>query len=329
MIAAPVAGGAPRDPDVVGGPHRRVPRDPSFPRATMTSSALIFRLASIVACLALSAGMVPVHAADTPAMPGAPTAEGAKGPKASPRPIRKDRVFLKDIEGLWIARDYVEALRAVRMPLAAARKAKPLAINIRKDRNKFTVLRTDFGRAILLDIVDIEPGPKPGEFRLVAAPDASGPVNSADVTYLPARAKAGEGRFDSMDFSDPSFSKKRSRNMVRLDEGLGALVNGIVIAGSYVDAKGQSYAFTPKGEATMPDGAFSYELALAPVAGQCELIESVAESESAPRKRVGFDWKGGRLHLFEVTGDGKSGLRCAKEPFAVLTPAGAAAGDRS
>jgi hypothetical protein len=288
----------------------------------MPSSALISRFVRIVACLAFSAGLVPAFADDVPV---APSAEGAKGPKPAPKPIRKDRVFVKDLEGIWIARDYVEALRAVRLPLAAARKAKPLAVNIRKDRNKFTVLRTDFGRAILLDIVDIEPGAKSGEFRLVAAPDASGPVASADVTYLPARRTGGEGRFDSMDFSDPNFSKKRSRNLVRLDEGLGHFVNGIAIAGAYVDAKGQSYTFTAKGEATMPDGSFAYEIALAPVAGQCELLESVAETESAQRRRVGFDWKGGRLHLFEVTGDAKAGLRCAKEPFAVLVPAAAGA----
>lgn len=288
----------------------------------MPSSALISRFVSIgvsiVACLALSAGFAPARADDAPV---APSAEGAKGPKPAPKPVRKDRVFVKDLEGIWIARDYVEALRAVRMPLTAARKAKPLAVNIRKDRNKFTVLRTDFGRAILLDIVDIEPGAKSGDFRLVVAPDASGAVNSADVTYLPARRKGGEGHFESMDFSDPSFSKKRWRNLVRLDEGLGHFVNGITIAGSYVDAAGQSYTFTAKGEATMPEGSFAYEIALAPVAGQCELIESVAETESAPRKRVGFDWKGGRLQLFEVTGDAKAGLRCAKEPFAVLVPA--------
>jgi hypothetical protein len=165
---------------------------------------------------------------------------------------------------------------------------------------------------------------KSGEFRLVAAPDASGAVASADVTYLPARRKGGD-RFESMDFSDPNFSKKRSRNLIRLDKGLGHFVNGIAIAGTYVDAKGQSYTFTAEGEATMPDGSFAYEIALAPVAGQCELIESVVETESAPRKRVGFDWKGGRLHLFEVTSDAKAGLRCAKEPFAVLVPAAAGA----
>jgi hypothetical protein len=302
----------------------------------MPSSAPIFRLASTVVAFAFAAGVAFAQNTDAPATPGAPHAEGAKAPAGpggpngpkGPKPIRKDRVFVKDLEGVWIARDYADALRATRMPLAAARKVKPLVVNIRKDRNKFTVLRTDFGRAILLDVVEIEPGGKPGEFRLVAAPDASGPVNSADATYLPARVKAGETRFDSIDFSDPGFSKKRFRNLVRIEEGLGHFVNGITIAGSYVDAKGRAYTFSPKGEATMPDGSFAYELALAPVAGNCELIESVAETEpaAAARKRYGFEWKGGRLHLFEVTGDAKAGLQCAKEPFAVLVPAGADAG---
>jgi len=302
----------------------------------MPSSAQISRLASVFVTLALSAGVAlwsgvaPAETSDAPATPGAPSAEAAKGPKGGPRPIRKDRVFVKDLQGVWVARDYADALRATRMPLAAARKAKPLVVNIRKDRNKFTVLRTDFGRAILLDIVEIEPGAKAGEFRLVAAPDANGPVNSADVTYLPARGKAGETRFESLDFSDPGFSKKRFRNLVRIEEGLGHFVNGITIAGSYVDAKGRSYTFSQKGEATMPDGSFAYELALAPVAGACELIESVAETEAAAaaaaRKRYGFAWKGGRLHLFEVTSDAKAGLQCSKEPFAILVPAGADAG---
>lgn len=292
----------------------------------MHSSALSSLLVSVFAGLALSGGAARAQNSDAPVAPAAPSVEAGKPPKGGPRPIRKDRVFVKDLEGLWITRDYVDALRATRMPLAAARKAKPLVVHIRKDGKKYTLLRTDFGRAILLDVVEVEPGAKPGEFRIVAAPDASGPVNSADVTYLPARGKAGETRFTVLDFADPGFSKKKFRSFARIEEGLGHLVNGIAIAGAYADEKGRPYTFTADGQATMPDGTFAYELALAPVAGPCELIESVAETEAAPRKRFGFEWKGGRLHLFEVTGDAKTGLRCAKDAFAVLVPA---AGERT
>lgn len=260
--------------------------------------------------------------------PGAPAVQGQPAQKAAPRPIRKDRVFVKDLEGLWIARDYVEALRATRMPVAAARKAAPLVVQIRKDKRSYPILRTDFTRAILQRVVDVEPGLKPNEFRIVAAADDSGPVNSADVTYVQFRGtKNPDGGFTKLSVADPQLSRKRHREIVRFDEGLGPLVNGIVIAGDYRDEQGRTWSFSAAGEATLPDGKFDYEIALAPQAGSCELIESAGEeTAAAPKKRIGFAWKGAQLHLFEVSGTVGKDLHCAKQPLAVLTPAGDAKG---
>ena len=261
--------------------------------------------------------------------PGGPAVQqGQPAQKVAPRPVRKDRVFAKDLEGLWVARDYVEALRATRMPIAAARKAPPLVVQIRKDKRSYPILRTDFTRAILLRVVEVEPGAKPNEFRLVTAADDSGPVNSSDVTYVPFRGtKNPDGGFTKLSVADPQLSRKRHREIVRFDEGLGPLVNGIVIAGDYRDEQGRTWAFSIAGEATLPDGKFNYEIALAPQAGSCELIESAGEeTAAAPKKRIGFAWKGAQLHLFEVSGTVGKDLHCAKQPLAVLTPAGDAKG---
>lgn len=277
-------------------------------------------VATLVLGLALPSAAV---LAQQPA--GAPAVQGQPGPKPGPRPIRKDRVFVKDLEGLWVARDYVDALRATRMPIAAARKASPLVVQIRKEGRSYPILRTDFTRAILLRVIEVEPGRTSNEFRLVTAADDSGPVNSADVTYVPFRGtKDAEGRFPSLSVADPQLSKKRYREIVRFDGGLGPLVNGIVLAGDYRDEQGRTYSFTPTGEATLPDGKFNYEVALAPQAGSCELIESAGEeTATAPKKRIGFAWKGARLELFEVSGTPHKDLRCAKQPFATLTSAAA------
>lgn len=294
---------------------------------TLSNFAMTLRtLPHLCSALALAATALLAAtpaASQTQAPPTAGVGPDAAGaPRTGPRPIRKDRVFVKDVEGLWIARDYVDALRATRMPLAAARKAAPLTVHVKKAGNGYQITRTDFTRAVLMKVIEVEPGRKDGEFRLVLAERDDGPVSADQVTYLPLRGQKNEqGRFDTLAVTDPVFSKKRARPLVRVEEGLGPLLNGIAIAGDYVDGEGRAYAFTAAGEAILPDGKWRYELALAPVAGSCEVIES-AEDETAaqPKKHLGFAWKAGRLQLFQVSDAGQQRLQCAAQPFATLQP---------
>lgn len=146
-------------------------------------------------------------------------------------------------------------------------------------------------------------------------------MNSSDVTYVPFRGtKNPDGGFTKLSVADPQLSRKRHREIVRFDEGLGPLVNGIVIAVTTAHEQGRTWSFSGAGEATLPDGKFDYEIALAPQAGSCELIESAGEeTAAAPKKRIGFAWKGAQLHLFEVSGTVGKDLHCeatARRPHA-------------
>lgn len=252
-------------------------------------------------------------------------AEGAAGEtgKAQAKPTRQDRVFVRDIEGLWISGKYVAALEALRHPHAAAGKARPIVIKIQREGPSYPIMRTDFNKAVLQRVIDVEPDGKPNAYRLVVADDDRRPVSSTEATYIKFRGSRGvDGRFSSLDIAEPTFAKGKFLSYVRVDEGIGPFVNGIVIAGRYTDEQGRSYEFDAGGEARLPEGAFEYEVSLAAAGAPCEYFEFVPQgTPDAKRQRTGFQWKNGKLLLFGVQGDAPAKLRCDKKPFAVLTPA--------
>lgn len=273
--------------------------------------------------LALAAASTPAQQTPPPA-PGQPAASG-EPPK--PRPVRKDRVFVRDVEGLWITRDYVEALRATRQPLEAARKASPVVVKIQKESRGYAIVRTDFNQAVLMKVVDIEPEGKAGAFRIAAAASDGGAISASEVTYISVRGrKNDQGRFDSLSMAEPTFSKKRFREYVRADEGLASLVNAATVAGAYVDQDKRNVVFTRGGEATLGTDKFPYEVSLVTKGVACNLIESTSEAADAPRRRIGFAWKAGKLHLFDATDSGGS-IKCGSKPIAVLERQGDAPAD--
>lgn len=255
----------------------------------------------------------------TPALAQQP--DPAKPPAEKPRSAKqKDRVFVKDIEGVWLPQDYMDALRVTRQPHAAARKAAPLAIKIQKEDRSYPIMRTDFTKAMLQRVIDIEPAGKPGSYRMVVADDDRGIVSSADAIYIPFQGERGvQGRFDTLAIADPTFGKRRFRNFVRVGEGLVVFVNRSVIAGKYADEKGRTYEFTETGEATFPDTKFEYEVSLAAEGAACDYFDTPDDKAPGGKKRYGFSWKGDKLHLFEAAGTEPKNVRCERKPFAVLT----------
>jgi hypothetical protein len=246
----------------------------------------------------------------------------AKAPAAPDKPKstkQKDRVYVKDIEGLWLPRDYMDALRVTRQPHAATRKAPPVLIKIQKEGPSYPIVRTDFTKAVLEQVLDIEPVGKPGSYRIAAAADASRAVPVDEVTYIPFRGEKGvEGKFDSLAIADPTFSKGRFRDYLRIRDSLVVFVNRAVLAGKYVDDQGRAYEFSEAGQATFPDTTFDYEVSLAAAGAGCEYFETADDKAPGGHRRYGFAWKGDRLQLFNATGAEPKNVRCDKKPFAVL-----------
>lgn len=258
-----------------------------------------------------------LHAQEKPADPAA---QANEQPEQKPRPTRhKDRVFFKDLEGTWIAAAYRDKLTSTRSPRAAANAAGALAIKIQRDGRSYPLLITNFRRAVLEAIIDIQPDNKPKSYRLAVAKEDATAINAADLSYIYFRGERdAQGTFSTLSIAEPYFSKRRSANYVRLDGALEDFVNQTVIAGKYHDSQGAVYEFTADGEAILPDRKFAYEVSLDPGAARCDVIVSHSEREPEGKERIGFAWKGQLLQLFEVTGT-KAPLACGKKPFAELT----------
>lgn len=283
---------------------------PAGGRPSHTMSMPMIRLA----CTLLSVLVLAAPLAAQQPDPAKPPAEKPKSPK------QKDRVFVKDLEGVWLPQDYMDALRATRQPHAAARKAAPLAIKIQKEDQSYPIVRTDFSKAVLQRVIEIEPMGKPGSYRMVVADDDRGVVSSADATYIPFQGEKGvQGRFDTLSIADPTFAKRRFRNFVRLSDGLVVFVNRAVIAGKYADEKGAVYEFGETGEATFPDGKFEYEVSLAAEGAGCDYFDTPDDKAPGDKRRYGFAWKGDKLQLFKAAGAEPKNVRCERKPFAVLT----------
>jgi len=282
-------------------------------------STLVHRLAALLLGFACCAGLVLAQDKPSDEKP-APEAQ-IKDPEAAPQPKpsrHKDRVYMKDLEGTWIARDYVERLRASRAPHATARQATGIAIKIQREGNSYPILITNFQRAVLMAVIDVQPTEKAKNYRLALAKEDRAGISADELTYMPFRGERdADGVFKTLSIAEPNFARKRYLTYLRLNEPLDTFVNRLVIAGKYVDAEGKAYEFSEGGDAVLPDRKFAYEVSLDPNNASCELLQSHREREPNGKQRVGYRWKGPELQLFQVTGK-KAPYKCAAKPFAVL-----------
>jgi len=285
----------------------------------MADRTIFMRLA---AALILSAGV----AGAAWGQDGAPAPAGAAGQSEADKQDAKrqatrhnDRVFPKDLEGTWIASAYREKLARTQSPRASASAQVATAIKIQYDNRSYPILITNFQRAVLQAVIDVQPDKKPGSYRLAIAKEDKGVVYASDLSYLYFRGERGtDGVFETLSIAEPHFSKRKFVTYTRLEGDLEPYVNKTVIAGNYSDAQGRVYTFSETGEAVLPDRKFVYEVNLDPSAAKCDILLSHGEREPDGQERIGFAWKDGKLHLYEVTGN-KAPLACKAKPFAVLT----------
>jgi len=233
----------------------------------------------------------------------------------------KDRVFVWDLDGTWISKSYLDALKRLRAPHAAAKKAQAVVIQIHKQDGSYPILISDLRHSVQQFLIEVEPDLKPESYRLVTAPQ-DGVVSASEVTYIYFHGTRGpQGQFDALSIAEPHFANRKYLAMVRLPDPLETVVNRLVIAGKYVDAQGRHYEFAESGEAVLPDRKFTYEVSLDPRRASCELLQSRDDRGPDGAQRIGFQWHGHELGLFNVNPGRKGTLSCAQKPFAVLTPA--------
>ena len=264
----------------------------------------------ILAVFFLAAAAVPSSAEDPPVQKPA---------------VRKDRIFIKDIEGIWINEAYLSVLAALKSPHAAAKKTPPVVIAIRRDGRAYPIVVTDFNKASLQAVLDVEPDGKPGSYRLVVGADDK-PVSSSEVKYIRFEAtRNAQGKLDRLRFAEPDFMKGKWADYVPLAGELSPQLNRFVIAGKYGDEKGRTWTFSEAGEATWPEQKFNYELSLNDPGASCDYLQSEsaakgeADKKGDDKKRYGYGWKAGKLSIFAARLAGKK-VVCDTKPLAVLTP---------
>ena len=232
---------------------------------------------------------------------------------------RRDRVFISDLEGIWMNDAYLKALRKVRMPHQAAKKASPVVIAITRQGRAYPYVATDFDKAAFMMILAVEPDVKPDSYRLVLA-EKNQPTSSADVTYIWFKGQRDvDHKFRKLAFQEVLIMDGKWADYEHVGTELGPVMNGIVLAGRYKDSGGREWTFAENGQATFPDKSFYFELSINDRKARCEYFE--AEDLDAPEgiTYYGYAWKAGKLQLFraEMKNDR---VRCEAKPFAVLTP---------
>lgn len=231
---------------------------------------------------------------------------------------RKDRVYVRDLEGFWLNEAYVKVLSGNRSPHASAKRVAPLLIGLRREGRSYPIVITDFNKAVLNVVLDVEPQEKAGTYRLVLAPEDR-PVSSSEVTFLPFEgAKNAQGKFDRLRFSDPFLMKGKPSDFMLLAGEVSPYINRLVIAGTYKDEKGATWTFTEAGEARWPDRTFRYDLSMNDPTANCDYLQTEDLKDGDQNLRFGYAWKADKLSIFPARVAGKR-VRCEARPIAVLT----------
>lgn len=231
---------------------------------------------------------------------------------------RKDRVYVRDLEGFWLNEAYVKVLSGNRSPHASAKRVAPLLIGLRREGRTYPIVITDFNKAVLNVVLDVEPQDKPGAYRLVLAPEDR-PVSSSEVTFLPFEgAKNAQGKFDRLQFSDPFLMNGKPSDFMLLAGEVSPYINRLVIAGTYKDEKGATWTFTEAGEARWPDRTFRYDLSMNDPGANCDYLQTEDLKDGDQNLRFGYAWKADKLSIFPARVAGKR-VRCEARPIAVLT----------
>jgi len=232
---------------------------------------------------------------------------------------RGDRVYIRDLEGIWMNEAYLKELRASKMPHQSAKKQRPVVIAVKREGRVYPFVSTDFEKAALMIVLDVEPDLEPGSYRLVLGAK-NAPTSSDEAKYVLFKGTRNANKsFDKLEIKELFITKGQWANYERVGLKLGPAVNRIVLTGNYKDRKGREWSFADNGKASFPDKTFYYELSLNDKTAKCEYFEA-EDLESPDGKRLyGYRWKRDELQLYDATVR-KDRVRCESVPFAFLKP---------
>ena len=205
------------------------------------------------------------------------------------------------------------------MPHQSAKKQRPVVVAIKREGRVYPFVSTDFEKAALMVVLDVEPDLKPDSFRLVLG-KKNQPTSSEEASFVWFKGKRNaEIKFDKLEIKELFMMNGQWADYEHIGLELGPAVNSIVLSGKYKDRKGREWSFEDNGKASFPDKSFYYELSINDKTAKCEYFEA-EDLESPDGKRFyGYKWRRGELQLYDASVR-RDRIRCEPTPFAFLKP---------
>ena len=212
---------------------------------------------------------------------------------------------LQHLEGIWAPDQALKTVLEKRSPHATLVET----VKIHGDR-------LDWGNgheATWRRIVRIETA-KTGDTVLVTGPWEDANPQAADLQRVPFRVERDAAGFvKKLRFLDDTLVQTPREPWSQLEEPVETLINRRLLAGSYRDAQGRTWTFSPEGEATWPSESFSYQVSLDDSEADCDYIFFEKDGEVGGYRRYGFRWQGETLRIYEIAyPDDAAPIHCTK-----------------
>lgn len=217
---------------------------------------------------------------------------------------------LRDLAGVWTPGAALQNILAKRSPHAA------VAENVTITATSAGEGRLDWSNgheASWRRILKLESGSTGNEAVLVVTSWEESSPKPADLVRVPLRLERdASGRVQSITFADEVLVAAPRQPWTRIEEPVAVYLNKKILAGTYHDATGNTWTFTPEGKAVWPDRTFAYEVSVDESEADCDYIFHPQKGEVGETKRYGFRWKDGRLSIYAIAypKDGAAPIHC-------------------
>ncbi|HEX8528841.1 MAG TPA: hypothetical protein VF646_02425 [Cytophagales bacterium] len=244
------------------------------------------------------------------------TTKAADSAAVAGRPAVRDDY--DQLRGVWLNTKFEQALEKTKSPRRAAVDVPNVSF-FREEGRPVAFVNLDFREGITIPLDSLQRVGnelRHDEVTLLLSPDGEEmTLQLADQARLKGKA---------------TFRRRSRTDLPSLEaehDTLMRYINGVVLAGTYADAGGETHVFTTgmvyyggkEGREKMP-----YALEMNVPVNKCDGVFASAGAAGTPRTYTAFAWRGKTLELYrtEPDPDNPDGLVRAKKPFAELTRTG-------
>jgi hypothetical protein len=225
-------------------------------------------------------------------------------------PLEAAPPALHDLMGNWVAGKALRTILAKRSPHAAVAESVTITPAVSGPGGRLAW--SDGHEASWRTVLRLDAS-APDRIVLITGPWEQEAPKQADLVRTSLRLERdAAGKVKALTFLDDTLVQAKGEPWVHLDEPVPAYLNRRLLAGTYRDAQGRSWSFTPDGRAKWPDAAFAYEVSIDESEADCDYIFFAKEGEVGGTKRYGFRWANGRLRLYSIAypEDGAAPIHC-------------------